>query len=333
MFKFAHTNHLFALILVGVVILLFILYWINRKQIQARIGNSLLIAQLSPKASMLRKSIKFGFLIFAFVFLVIAWANPLLGKKFETVKREGIDVIFAIDVSTSMNAVDIVPSRMLKARQIVSNLIDEMSNDRIGLIVFAGNAYLQMPVTVDYSGAKMYLKTVDTDMVPKQGTAISDAVALALESYDPESEGYKTLVILSDGEDHDGDALSAVKKAKEQGVTVHTIGVGSNQAAKIPLDNKGNYKTDGQGNVVETKLNKEMLAELANIGGGAYFSADKIDVEENILLALSGQDGRMIDEKVFTSFKNHFPTFLSIAFVLLLIDFGINERKSNKLPW
>ena len=325
MFKLAHSNHLYALLLVACTLLLFVIYLFNRKKIHQRIGMSSLIAKLSPNASLPRKNIKLALLLIGFISLVIAWANPLLGTKFETVKREGVDVIFAIDVSKSMNAQDIVPSRILKARQIVSNLIDEMSNDRIGLIVFAGNAYLQLPVTVDYSGAKMYLKTVDTEMVPKQGTAIAEAVELALDSYDEESEGYKTLVILSDGEDHDGDALKAVKKA--------TVGVGSDNPAKIPVDNKGNYKTDAQGNVVETKLNKEMLAELANAGGGVYFNAAKSDVDENILLAINGQEGRMIDEKVFTSFKNHFPTFLGIAFVFLLLDFGVNERKSKIIPW
>ena len=286
-----------------------------------------------PESNTGIKNYKFILIAIAFVSLIIAWANPLLGTKYESVKREGIDVIFAIDVSKSMDAKDVIPSRMLKAKQLVSNTIDEMSNDRIGLIVFAGNAYLQMPVTVDYSGAKMYLKTINTNMAPKQGTAISEAINLAINSFDEEAEAYKTLVLISDGEDHDGDAEAMIAQAKEQGIIVHAIGVGSDQGAKIPIDNSGNFKTDDNGEFVTTKLNEEMLEELANLGVGQYFNASTPDLSEKLILALKGQESRLIDEKVFTSFKNHFPLFLSIALALLFIEFLIPERKSKRLPW
>lgn len=284
-----------------------------------------------PKASSRLKNLKFTLIFIAFASLVIAWANPLLGTKYESVKREGIDVIFAIDVSKSMEAQDIIPSRMLKAKQLVSNAINQMSNDRIGLIVFAGNAYLQMPVTVDYSGAKMYLKTINTSMAPKQGTAISEAVNLAVNSFDEEAEAFKTIIIISDGESHDGDAETAIKQAKEQGIIVHTIGVGSSQGAKIPIDNLGNFKKDNNGEIVTTQLNATMLKELANLGGGNYFNASSSNLNEQLILALNGQEARMIDEKVFTSFKNHFPAFLGIALLLLLIEFLIPERKIQLL--
>lgn len=284
-----------------------------------------------PKASSRLKNLKFTLIFIAFASLVIAWANPLLGTKYESVKREGIDVIFAIDVSKSMEAQDIIPSRMLKAKQLVSNAINQMSNDRIGLIVFAGNAYLQMPVTVDYSGAKMYLKTINTSMAPKQGTAISEAVNLAVNSFDEEAEAFKTIIIISDGESHDGDAETAIKQAKEQGIIVHTIGVGSSQGAKIPTDNLGNFKKDNNGEIVTTQLNETMLKELANLGGGNYFNASSSNLNEQLILALNGQEARMIDEKVFTSFKNHFPAFLGIALLLLLIEFLIPERKIQLL--
>lgn len=333
MLKLAHNSHLWALVLIALLLFLFLLYYLGRRKKYALLGKQDLINLLTPDASPFLKNLKFTLVIIAFISLIIAWANPLLGTKYETVKREGIDVIFAIDVSNSMNAEDVVPSRMLKAKQLVSNTIDEMSNDRIGLIVFAGNAYLQMPVTVDYSGARMYLKTINTNMVPKQGTAISEAIKLAMNSYDEKAEAYKTLVIISDGESHDGDAEAMIEEAKEQGIIVHTIGVGSNQGAKIPIDNAGHFKTDENGEIVTTKLNEDMLKQLAQIGGGQYFNASTPDLSEKLILALKGQEARMIDEKVFTSFKNHFPLFLSIALVLLFIEFLIPERKSKLLPW
>lgn len=333
MLKLAHHSHLWAFLFLVLLLGLFVLFLWRRRRIMLNLGELKLIEKLSQNSSLVRRQIKFFLILIAFSALVIAWANPLLGTKFENVKREGIDVFFAMDVSKSMNAQDIVPSRMLKAKQIVSNMIDQMSNDRIGLIVFAGNAYLQMPITVDYSGAKMYLKTVNTDMVPRQGTAISEAIQLAINSYDEESEGYKTLVLLSDGEDHDGDAVSLAKEANELGITIHTIGVGTDQAARIPLDNKGNFKMDGEGNVVTTELNEDMLKEIADIGGGRYLNAASNDVYDDLLVLLNGQEGRMIDEKVYTSFKNHFPLFLIIGFVSLILEFLIRERKLNWRPW
>ncbi|MEZ4979128.1 MAG: VWA domain-containing protein [Chitinophagales bacterium] len=329
MLKLAHIEHLWALALLGFLILLFAVYWISRMRNLQKIGNIELVKKLNSNASISRKIIKFSLYSIAFVSLVIAWANPLIGTKYEKVKREGIDVIFAIDVSKSMNAQDIAPSRLLKAKQIVSNLIEKMSDDRIGLIVFAGNAYLQMPITVDYSGAKMYLKTINTEMVPKQGTAIGQAVNLAMKSFDEESEGYKTLVIISDGEDHDSDAIASIEEAVRQGITVHSIGVGSEQGAPIPENASGEFKKDQEGNIILSKMNEDMLKELAQEGKGSYFNASNGNLSEDLLLAFSGQEGRMIDEKVFTSYKNHFPLFLGIAFVLLFLEFNISESKSN----
>ena len=333
MLKLAHNGHLWAFLLIAILLLLFGFALFVRKKNLSLFGKKKLIKILMPESSVGLKNFKFVLIAIAFASLVIAWANPLIGTKYETVKREGIDVIFAIDVSKSMNAQDVIPSRMLKAKQLVSNTIDQMSNDRIGLIVFAGNAYLQMPVTVDYSGAKMYLKTINTDMAPKQGTAISEAVNLAINSFNEEAEAYKTLVIISDGEDHDGNAEAMITQAKEKGIIVHTIGVGSDQGAKIPTDNNGSFKTDEDGSPVTTKLNESMLKELAELGGGQYFNASTPDLSEKIILALKGQEARFIDEKVFTSFKNHFPVFLGIALALLLLEMLIPERKSKRLPW
>lgn len=333
MLKLAHIEHLWAFVVLAIIVLLFLLYLLSRVQKIKKIGNKLLVERLSLNYSLPRKIIKFLLVTVAISALIIAWANPLIGTKFEKVKREGIDVIFAIDVSKSMNAEDLAPNRILKAKQIVSKMIDEMSDDRVGLIVFAGNAYLQMPVTVDYSGAKMYLKNIDTEMVPKQGTAIGEAIKLALKSFDEQSEGYKTLVIISDGEDHEGDAEDMIALAQEQGVTIHTIGVGSSKGAPIPDGKNGEFKKDMNGNIVMSKMNEDMLKNLAKQGKGAYFNANEPQLTENLLLAFNGQEGRMIDEKVFTSYTNHFPLFLSIALVLLFIEFLVSESKSKLFGW
>jgi len=333
MLKLAHNGHLWAFLLLAFLLLIFSFSLLSRRKYLLLFGKKSLMKKLMPESSAGFKNFKFVLVAVAFASLVIAWANPLIGTKYESVKREGIDVIFAIDVSKSMNAQDVIPSRILKAKQVVSNTISQMSNDRIGLIVFAGNAYLQMPVTVDYSGAKMYLKTINTDMAPKQGTAISEAINLAINSFDEKAEAFKTLVIISDGEDHDGDAEAMIVQAKEQGIILHTIGVGSAQGAQIPIDNNGNFKTDENGAPVTTKLNETMLKELSDLGGGQYFNASTPDLSEKLILALKGQEARFIDEKVFASFKNHFPVFLSIALALLLIEMLIPERKSKRLPW
>lgn len=333
MLKFAHPEYLWAMLLALVVIVFFIIYLLSRNNKFNKLGESELVNQLKVSSSTPRKVIKVSLMILAIIVLVIGWANPLVGTKYETVKREGIDVFFAIDVSKSMNAEDIAPNRMLKAKQFVSNLIDEMNNDRIGLIVFAGNAYLQMPITVDYSGAKMYLKTVNTNMVPQQGTNIDEAIELALNSFDQESEGYKTLVIITDGENHEEDVESKIKEAKDQGVIIHTIGVGTGKGAPIPDGNNGQYKKDSEGNVVLSKLNENMLKDIAKQSGGVYLNASSVQSSKELLATLSGQEGRQIDEKVFTSFKNHFPLFLSIALVLLLIELFIGEKKWDWLGW
>ena len=329
MIKLAHNIHLWAFLLLAILVILFSFYTIYRKQLIHRIGNSSLISKLTSSTSLIQRNIKFGIIIIAFTCLVIAWANPLIGTKYEKVSREGVDIIFAIDVSKSMDAEDVVPSRMRKAKQLVANIFSGFNNLRVGLIIFAGKAYLQMTITVDYSSSKMYLNSINTNLVPSQGTSISDAVNLALNSFEEESQGFKTLVIISDGEEHDGNAEQIIEKAKKQGVTTYTIGVGSKEGGTIPIDKNGNFKKDSKGEVIHTKLNEEMLIELAKIGGGKYFNASNIDVAPNIITAINNQEKKKLDEKVFTNYKNHFPLFLSFALVLLLLDFIISERKYN----
>jgi Ca-activated chloride channel family protein len=226
-----------------------------------------------------------------------------------------------------MLAKDVTPERLAKAKQLISNLIDRMHKDRVGLIVYAGNAYLQMPLTVDYSASKMYLKNISTDMVATQGTATAEAIELAMRSFQQDEEKHKTLIIISDGEDHEGDANKAIENAVKQGVVVYTVGVGSDKGAPIPINNKGEYKKDNEGNIVLTKLNEKLLIEMAQKGKGKYFNIETNSLADKMIAEINSLEGKFIDEKVITDYKSQFPIFLSIAFVLLLFEWLMPYRK------
>lgn len=303
------------------------LYLLKRKSVFDKLGKESLLYRLMPAFSKQSHLVKFILVAVAFVVLVIGWANPQIGTKYETIQREGVDVIVALDVSKSMLAKDVAPERLAKSKQFISNLIDRMAKDRVGLIVFAGNAYLQMPLTVDYSAGKMYLKNISTDMMPTQGTAIADAVNLAVRSFQQDEEKHKVLIIISDGEDHEGDADRAIADAVKQGVVVYTIGVGSDKGAPIPINNRGDFKKDNDGNIVLTKLNEKMLIEMAQAGKGKYFNIETPNLADKVTDEISAMEGKFIDEKVITDYKSQFPVFLSIAFVLLLLEWLIPYRK------
>lgn len=303
------------------------MFW--RKKAMVSFSKASLFDRLAPKQSGFWHYLKFGFIVVAFVLLVVGLANPKIGTKFETVKREGVDVMIAIDVSRSMNAKDIQPNRMLKARQFVSNLIGKMANDRIGLIVFAGNAYLQMPLTIDYSATKMFLKQVDTDLVPTQGTAIGDAIELAEKSYPKEQKNQKVLLIISDGENHEGDAEVAIAMAKKNGVKIITIGVGTEKGGPIPIGKNGQFKKDVDGNIIITKLNADMLKDLADDANGSYYNISEEKVTARIIDELGSLDGKVFEEKVITDYKQHFQLFLFIGLLVLIVEFMLSFRKSK----
>jgi Ca-activated chloride channel family protein len=255
MFRFEHIEYLWLLL--GLIPALLFFVWNarwKRKQI-AKLGNKDLITSLMPDYSKTKLITKFILLSFAYVFLVLGIANPQIGTKQEKVKRSGIDVMIALDVSKSMLAEDVQPNRLSKAKNFISKFIDDLKNDRLGMIVFAGRAYLQMPQTVDYSAAKMYLKSVSPDMVPTQGTAIAQAVDLAKESFAKEDNKSKALIIISDGEDNEEGSDAAVEEAAKAGIKVYTIAVGSDNGGPIPLPN-GDFKRDGDGNIVLSKVNR-----------------------------------------------------------------------------
>lgn len=333
MFQFENEQYLWGLLFIPV---LFLLYWVNRqwrKKAVERFGDSGLVSRLIPDFSERKQAVKTFLYLFTLVFIIIALANPQLGSKLEKVQRKGIDVMVAIDVSKSMMAEDVQPTRLDRAKQLLSRLIDGMSNDRIGIIVFAGHAYLQMPLTVDYAAAKLFLQTINTDIVPTQGTAIGEAIELSRESFEEESEKNRALIIISDGENHEEGAIAKAEEAANEGIKVFALGVGSAEGSSIPVYMQGRkvgYKQDRNGQLVVSKLNEEVLKEIADKTGGKYFLIKGARNEiASVIDELSNIEKRDFEDYVFTDYADQFQYFIGFAVLLMILGFFTSERKSG----
>jgi Ca-activated chloride channel family protein len=258
-------------------------------------------------------------------------ANPQIGTKYEEVKREGFELMICLDVSNSMLAEDLTPNRLERAKQAISRLVDRLKNDKIGIVVFAGEAYIQLPMTVDHSAAKLFLRSIDTDIVSTQGTAIGKAVELAMSSFSTNSKANKSIIVITDGENHEDDALKQAAAAVEQGIKVHTIGIGSLDGTPIPMYKRGQmlgYRKDREGNTVVTKLNETMLQQIAASGEGTYVRANNSRTGLNALMdELEGMEREEFDSKMFTSYEDRFQYFIAVALLLLLIEVLLPSRK------
>jgi len=326
MFRFEHIEYLWLLLALVPVLILFLLFQRWRSQGLKSFGKTNLVMQLIPDFSKGKQVLKFVLLSLAYSFIVLGFANPQIGTKQEKVKRNGIDVIIAMDVSNSMLSEDIKPNRLLRAKNFVSNFIDELHNDRLGMIVFAGRAYLQMPLTVDYSAARMYLKSLSPGLIPTQGTNFAEAVDLARKSFVQGENRHKALIIITDGEDNEGGAEEEIAAAVKEGLKVFTIGVGTDNGGPIPFGN--DFKRDEDGNIVLSKMNQDMLRDLAAKGNGKYFRLGSGNEEINAIFKELGRIGtKEFEEMVFTDFDDQFQWCLAIAALLLLIDWWISERK------
>ena len=289
---------------------------------------------LIPQFSSKRANTKFVFFLLIIALIIIGAANLQSGSKMEKVKREGIDIFLCVDISNSMHAEDIAPNRLERSKQAINKLISKLGGDRIGVIVFAGNAYVQLPITTDYSAAKMFLSTVDTDLIPAQGTEIGRAIELAIKSFG-ENEHNKAIVIISGGEDHEnGDAVKAAQEAAKYGIKIYTIGMGLDEGAPIPLYNqygkRTGYKKDKEGNVVITKLDDHILRQLAEIGDGIYVRASNSNVGlDKIYEDISKAKKSEIEAKVFTDYDDQFQWFIGAAIILLIIEILISSGKRN----
>ena len=334
MLRYENSEWLFLLVLIPIIILGFIFYVRWRKKAIAEFGHPSLVNKLMPMASEFKHRVKFILFAIAIGSLIIGITNPQIGSKMEEVKREGVDLMIAIDLSNSMLAEDLQPNRLMRAKQSISKLIDRLDGDRIGLIVFAGDAYVQLPITTDYSAAKLFLSTINTSIVPTQGTAIGKAIELSIKSFDLENDQNKAIIVITDGENHEDDAIEKAKEAQELGIFVHTIGMGSAEGGPIPIKNRygsiTSYQKDREGNTIITNLNEGMLKQIAQSGGGSYIRANSTQSGLNALFKeINKMEKKEIGSKVFTDYKDRFQWFIGLAIILLIIETLMKGRKNK----
>ncbi len=332
MIRFAHSEALFALSLLPLLIILF--WWAKRarRQSLSRFGNPELLQGLMPMVGKYKRAVKFIMLLFAVLFVILGIANPQIGTKMEEVKREGVDIMIALDVSNSMKAEDIKPNRLESAKQEISRMLDKLQNDRVGLVVFGGDSYLQLPLTADYSAAKLILSTIDVDVVPVPGTAIGSALRLSMKSFLSEEKKYKVVILITDGENHEDDAVAAAKVAHAEGVIVHAIGMGSPEGAPIPVyqnNTQVGFKKDQNGAIVLTKLDETGLQEIATVGGGKYIRATNQQSELDVVFKeIETMEKKEFGMKMFTEYEDRFQFFLAPALLFIVLEFFISERKT-----
>lgn len=335
MYKFEEPIYFyfFAIIPVLVVIFLLVLWW--KKRIQKKFITQELLLKLAPNVSTFKPVLKLLFLIFGFSFLIVSLANPKMGTKLQTVKREGVDVIFALDVSKSMLAKDIAPNRLEKSKQIISKIIDKLGSDRVGIIIYAGNAYPLLPITTDHAAAKMFLQNANPDMVSSQGTAINEALNLTKSYYNKEEQTNKFLIIISDGEDHQEETKQIAQNIANEGVKVYTVGVGTEKGGPIPIQLNGGligYKKDRKGETVITKRKPDILLGIANAANGDYIDGNKTEIPvEAIEKVITNAQKSEFETKQFSDYKDQFQWFVGIGFLFLLIDIFFFERKTKWL--
>ena len=335
MFSFGNPNALYLLLLIPLVLAIFVLARRTRQKKLKQYGNIEVLRTLMPDVSAYKPWIKISVMMFALLIIVIMIARPRAGSKEETVKVRGIEVMVALDVSNSMLASSSDSpsgvSRLQKSKLMLEKLINKLGDDKVGLIVFAGNAYTQLPITSDFISAKMFLSSISTEMVPTQGTAIGAAIKLAMNSFTPNENSQKAIIIITDGENHEDDAIGMAKDAQEKGIQVNVIGIGSPKGAPIPLGRPGEFLKDDNGQVVTTYLNEQMAQDIAKAGKGTYVSAsdnDAVDVVDDQLKTLAKSD---IEKTVYSKHYEQFPIFAWIALVVLIVEIFILDRKISWL--
>jgi len=330
MFRFANPDFLYLLFILPVLIGFYVYSISSKKRAIKKYGNPQLLSELMPEVSPKRQHLKFWFLFASITLVIFIIAGPQFGSKLETVKRQGVEIMVCLDVSNSMLAEDVAPNRLDKSKQMLSRLTDGFSNDKVGLIVFAGDAFTQLPITSDYISAKMFLSSINPSMVSTQGTAIGAAINLAVRSFTPNEASDKAIILITDGENHEDDAIGAAQKAAEKGVHVNIVGMGQPQGAPIPIGGGNNFLKDKEGNVVITKLNEQMCQEIAAAGNGMYVRADNTN---SALKALQSEIEKMnkseLDSKVYSEYNEQFQVLAWIALFLLIVEFLIMDRKNR----
>ncbi len=332
MYQLEQPIYFYILLAIPVIVVLYLIVLFWKRNVQKRFVDKELLNKLSPNRSLFKSILKILVLCLAIACLSFALVNPKIGTKLETVKREGVDVVFALDVSKSMLAEDIAPNRLEKAKQLITQIINSLAGDRIGIIGYAGSAFPQVPITTDFSSAKLFLSGMNTDMVSSQGTAITEAIQMAETYYDDEGQTNRVLFIISDGEDHEGNFSEIAEEASKKGIRIFTIGVGTLEGGPIPIKNNGilqYYKRDQNNEQVITRLGEETLKDIASQANGEYIDGNNTkNVVERVKAILNGMDKKEFEAKQFTDFKDQFQWFLAGALFLLILDVFLLERKT-----
>ena len=327
MFRFENPEYLWLLSVVAVLALIRFVTYFNQKKRLRKFGNPDLMKQLMPDVSRWRPLVKFLFLELALTLVVIMLARPQQANGISQEKRSGIEVVIAMDISNSMRAEDVAPSRLERAKMMVENLVENFINDKMGLIVFAGDAFVQLPITSDYVSAKMFLSTIDPTMIANQGTDIAGAIEMASHSFTQQEHVGKAIIVITDGEDHEGKAIEAAKDARERGYNVYVLGIGSTNGSPVPDPDTGNFMIDNQGNTVMSRLNVQMCREVAQAGGGAYIHVDN-----------NSSAQRLLDEEldklekgettIYSDYAEQFQYAAAFAILLLIIEVCVLDRRN-----
>ena len=332
MIRFAHPEYAYLLLVLPALVVVYVLASQARKRALLRFGEEQILDRLTESASKRKRFLKFCVLLTALACIVVALANPQIGTRLQEVKQEGVDIFVALDVSLSMKAEDIKPNRLEKAKLEIRNLIDRLAGDRLGLVVFAGEAFTQFPLTTDYSAADLFLDVVDVDVVPVPGTAIGSAIQRAMDSFNFKENTTKVIVIVTDGENTEGDAFEGAADAAKQGVLLYTIGMGSPSGSPIPIYNASgqqvDFKRDRNGSIVVTKLDEVGLEKIASIGNGKYFRGTNAQDELNeIYKTINALQKKEFGVKQFTDYEDRFQFFLGAGIFLIIVELLITEKK------
>ncbi len=338
MLRFAHPYLLHLLWLVPAVAVFYYLSFRWKRAALQRFGNLALIERLTASTSHTKQVLKAGLVVTSLLFMSLALARPQIGTRLEEVKREGIDLMIALDVSASMLAEDIQPNRLQKAKHEIASLIDKLDGDRVGLIAFAGEAFVQCPLTLDYGAAKIFLDGLDPQTIPVPGTAIGAAIGKAVQSFEAKERKHKVLILITDGEDHEGNPVEAAERAAREGVVIYTVGIGSPKGVPIPVfDERGNrigFKKDRNGQVVTTKLDELTLEKIALATNGKYYRATTGEVElDRIYDQVSKMEKKELASLKFSQYEDRFQYVLGVAILLLVAEAMIGERRRPREDW
>lgn len=333
MYQIEEPKYFYLFITIAVLLVMYLLVAIWKRKTQREFADLSLLKKLSPESSKFKPALKIIVIALGLSFLILAMTNPKMGTQLKTIKRQGVDIVFALDVSKSMLAEDIAPNRLEKAKQIITKIVDKLGSDRVGIIIYAGSAYPLLPITTDHAAAKMFLQNAYPDMVSSQGTAINEALKLAKTFYDDDTQTNRFLFVISDGEDHEKNSSEIAKEIVNDGIITYTIGIGTNKGGPIPMKRNGKmigYKKDNKDEVVITKLDVETLKEIAQNGKGKYIygnnTAKTVDVVEELLLKA---DKKEFETKQYSDYKDQFQWFIALGILFLIIDVFLLNKKTK----